>query len=763
MIGLEAFAQGHTRGSSHGPTRMLRRSIEEGPQYVPLDPRRPAPMGRARTTKPSLPVIDLRGAIRIAPNGSPMHAAFVTSALAWGLDYDHLSADEVNRQFPAFSVPEGYSAMFEHEAGVLFADRTVRALQDRATRNGASLHFDEPVVSWEASGDCGRRADGDRELSRGAARDHRRGVDHRAGRRTRAPARAAPGRQRVVHTAGHPEPFGIDRLPAFVVSDGIDGVYGIPAVDGQGVKVGGGGTPVDPDDVDRVVSDDEIARLRGFVDRFLPGASGPVSSVLTCLYTVAPDGHFVIDRHPEHDNVVIASPCSGHGFKYTTAIGPLLAELAFTGQTTLPIDSFSIARFAPLASHQLTPHTSQNRNLMTSHPIPLSVLDLVPIPSGSTARAGDRQHHRARPSELEAAGYQRYWLAEHHLNPGVAGTTPALLIALIANATRTLRVGSGAVLMGHHTPLAVVEQFGILDAVHPGRIDLGLGRSGFKRLQERTAATRPHRRSIDRAGDHATPRHHRSGRRTENGLLIPPPFSFANLIGSPRAALQISLLQQPNAETPDYAEQIDDILALIGGNYRGADGTEAHVIPGEDAQLDIWILGSSGGDSAEVAGRRGLPVRRQLPRRARARCSRPSRHTGRRSGRRRRCPDPTCRVSADIVVASTDHEARELATGYAPWVRSIRSGEGAIAFPTPDEARSIPWSDDDQALVQDRLDTQFVGSPDRVADQLGFSPTETDADELLITTITHDQRDRVRSYELLADEWAARNQLARVG
>ena len=139
VIGLEAFAQGHTRGSSHGPTRMLRRSIEEGPQYVPLIldalPRW-AELDDERRVK-DLPLLDLRGAIRIAPNGSPMHAAFVTSALAWGLDYDHLSADEVNRQFPAFSVPEGYSAMFEHEAGVLFADRTVRALQDRATRNGA--------------------------------------------------------------------------------------------------------------------------------------------------------------------------------------------------------------------------------------------------------------------------------------------------------------------------------------------------------------------------------------------------------------------------------------------------------------------------------------------------------------------------------------------------------------------------------------------------------------------------------------------------
>ncbi len=393
---------------------------------------------------------------------------------------------------------------------------------------------------------------------------------------------------------------------------------------------------------------------------------------------------------------------------------------------------------------------------MTSTAIPLSVLDLVPITSGSTARQAIANTIDLA-KRAESAGYQRYWLAEHHLNPGVAGTTPALLIALIANATRTLRVGSGAVLMGHHTPLAVVEQFGILDAVHPGRIDLGLGRSGFKRLQER--AGRPTASPTSTSSPTATAPH---GRRTENGLLIPPPYSFAKLIGSPRAALQIGLLQQPKAETPDYAEQIDDILALIGGTYRGADGTEAHVIPGEDARLDIWILGSSGGESAEVAGRRGLPFAAnyhvapssvlEAVEGYRA-AFRPSATLTR----------PHVSVSADVVVASTDREARELATGYAPWVRSIRSGEGAIKFPTPDEARSFEWSDDDQALVQDRLDTQFVGSPDRVADQLGILAAATGADELLITTITHDHRDRIRSYELLADEWAARNQLARVG
>ena len=115
---------------------------------------------------------------------------------------------------------------------------------------------------------------------------------------------------------------------------------------------------------------------------------------------------------------------------------------------------------------------------MTGREIALGVLDLVPIPSGATAR--DAIHHTIDLARrTEAAGYGRYWIAEHHLNPGVAGTSPALLISLVAGATQRIRVGSGAVQMGHHTPLSVVEQFGIVDALHPDRVDLGLGRQRF--------------------------------------------------------------------------------------------------------------------------------------------------------------------------------------------------------------------------------------------------------------------------------------------
>jgi alkanesulfonate monooxygenase SsuD/methylene tetrahydromethanopterin reductase-like flavin-dependent oxidoreductase (luciferase family) len=117
---------------------------------------------------------------------------------------------------------------------------------------------------------------------------------------------------------------------------------------------------------------------------------------------------------------------------------------------------------------------------------------------------------------------------------------------------------------------------------------------------------------------------------------------------------------------------------------------------------------------------------------------------------------PYVSVSADVVVADTEEKARELATGYGLWVRSIRTAEGAIQFPTPAEARRHAWSDSDRELVADRIDTQFTGTPGQVADQMEQLRDATEADELIITTITHDHVDRVRSYQLLAEEWARR-------
>ncbi|MFE2603229.1 LLM class flavin-dependent oxidoreductase, partial [Streptomyces mirabilis] len=243
--------------------------------------------------------------------------------------------------------------------------------------------------------------------------------------------------------------------------------------------------------------------------------------------------------------------------------------------------------------------------------------------------------------------------------------------------------------------------------------------------------------------------------RAPNGLRIPPRFSFEYLLGSPRVALQRTLLQQPHARSQDYGEQIDDILALLAGTYRSAEGVEAHVVPGEGADVQVWILGSSGGESATVAGRNGLRFAANYH-------VSPATVLEAAEGYRAAfqpsdvLDKPYVSVSADVVVAEDDKTARELATGYGLWVRSIRTAEGAIEFPTPKEARAHVWSDPDRALVADRVETRFVGSPGHVADQLEQLQEATGADELLITTITHGHADRVRSYELLAEEWRRR-------
>ena len=369
---------------------------------------------------------------------------------------------------------------------------------------------------------------------------------------------------------------------------------------------------------------------------------------------------------------------------------------------------------------------------------PLGVLDLVPISSGSTATQALRN-----PIDLaqraEALGYARYWFAEHHLNPGVAGTSPAVLLALAAAETSTIRLGSGAVQMGHRTALATVEEFGLLDARYPGRFDLGLGRSGGK---PREPAPAP-----------PTPRALTNGH-TPNGLLIPARFDPTPLLRSPRMALHKALLQLPGAQSQDYTEQVDDILALIADTY-SADGQEARVVPGGGADLQVWILGSSGGESAAVAGRRGLrfaanyhvaPATILEATDGYRAAFRPSAELDR----------PYVAVSADVVVAEDEATARDLAAGYGPWVRSIRTAEGAIPFPTPDEARAHCWTDADRELVADRVETQFVGTAAQVADQLERLRDATEADELIVTTITLDHPDRVRSYQLLAEEWAQR-------
>ncbi len=393
--------------------------------------------------------------------------------------------------------------------------------------------------------------------------------------------------------------------------------------------------------------------------------------------------------------------------------------------------------------------------------VPLGVLDLVPITSGRDGASAVRNTiDLARTAER--LGYVRYWLAEHHLNPGVAGTSPAVLIAMLAGETSTIRLGSGGVQSGHRTALSIVEEFGLLDALHPGRIDLGIGRSGGREFLTRMLAAAATRSAGGRPADGRPSgvrppagRAADEARWTPNGVLIPARPSLSGLARSPRLALTADLLQQPNAETPEYGALLADVVALLRGEYRSADGLDPHPVPGTGAGVDVWVLGSSAGESAAAAGALGLRFA------ANYHVSPSTILDAVDAYRDAFVPSvvlerPYVTVSADVVVGRDDAHASELATGFSLWVHSIRSGQGAIPFPSPAEARRHRWTDEERALIKDRVDTQFVGSPASVADRLERLADATGADELVITTITHDHADRVESYRLLAEEWCRR-------
>jgi alkanesulfonate monooxygenase SsuD/methylene tetrahydromethanopterin reductase-like flavin-dependent oxidoreductase (luciferase family) len=377
-----------------------------------------------------------------------------------------------------------------------------------------------------------------------------------------------------------------------------------------------------------------------------------------------------------------------------------------------------------------------------TNPVPLSILDLSPLVAGGTA--GDALRRTLDLSvRAEQLGYARYWVAEHHFTTGVASSQPALLLGQIAARTSRIRLGSGAVQTGHQTALSIVEQFGMLDALYPGRFDLGLGRSG----QRRKEALKELGASGPAAAKPEPPRE-----RVVDGLLIPAPFSFAPILASKRSALFASLLQQPGAESADFADALDEIEALLAGPITDGDGNEARAVPGQGADLSIWILGSSGGQSAQVAGERGLPFAANYhvaPAKvleavdAYREAFKPSATLA----------EPKVMVSADVLVAADERTARTLAEPFALWVRSIRTGAGAMPFPSPAQAAAYEWSETDRALVADRVATQFVGTPRTVSERLRTLQRVTGADELLVTTMTFDHTDRVRSFELLAAEW----------
>lgn len=379
--------------------------------------------------------------------------------------------------------------------------------------------------------------------------------------------------------------------------------------------------------------------------------------------------------------------------------------------------------------------------------VPLSILDLAPVSAGATGAQTIRDSV-ALAERADELGYTRYWFAEHHLSAGVASASPAVLAAIVAGRTQHLRVGTGAVLLSTTSPLVAAEQLATVAALHPGRVDLGVGR----------AFTPPPKKAAqpDAAEGTAPPtpvRKPAAPARDVDGLHVPsaPPIDLTD------SALRERLLGQQrvvsaNRQPAPFRDELEVVLGLQAGTYTDADGMPHVSAPVEGTDAALWVLASSGGESAEVAGALGLPLV------ANYHVSPATILETVASYRSAFVPGvldaPYVVVSADVLVAETEAQAELAGAPFAEWVLSIRTGlAGAIAYPRPEDALTREWTDAERALVLDRTTTRFVGSPEQVVERLEALQRVTGADEILTTTIAFDPADRVRSAELLAEAW----------
>jgi luciferase family oxidoreductase group 1 len=328
--------------------------------------------------------------------------------------------------------------------------------------------------------------------------------------------------------------------------------------------------------------------------------------------------------------------------------------------------------------------------------IPLSVLDLVPVRRGSSPSEALAET-MALARHVEALGYRRYWFAEHHGMGGIASSAPALLIGQVAAATSTLRVGSGGVMLPNHPPLVIAEQFGTLEALFPGRIDLGIGRApGTDAMTARAL------------------------RRTAGPL-----------------------------SADDFPEQLADLFGFFRDSFPSDHPyRHIHAVPSPGREPPVWLLGSSG-YSAQLAGALGLPFAfahhfsqaSTLPALALYRENfRPSASLSK----------PEAMIAATVIVADTDAEARRLALPNALAFLRLRQGQTG-PYPTVEDAEAYPWTPGERAFAEDWLAANVVGGPASVRAQLDRLLAATRADELMVLCTAPDPAARRRSYTLLRE------------
>lgn len=347
-LGLEQFDILHDQGSSHGTNRIIRLAYSEHPSYVPLL-RRAYELWREIEHLVGERLLIITGGIDAGPEGSSTVKGSLLSCDLHHLPHETMTAAELHGRFPGYRLADGMIAVYQPDGGFVLSERAIVAHVMAAQTLGADVRAREPVLSWDAD------HSGVRVRTPRATYDADRLVITAgpwAAKLVPVLARAAVPERQVLLWAQplRPEYFRLGAFPVFNMETPEGRFYGFPVYGVPGFKIGKYHhrcEETDPDGVDRKIHPEDEAVLREGIRRYFPDADGPTMAMKTCLFTNSPDEHFILDRHPEFRNVCLAAGFSGHGFKFCSVVGEIMADLATEGKSKLDLSLFDITRFYP--------------------------------------------------------------------------------------------------------------------------------------------------------------------------------------------------------------------------------------------------------------------------------------------------------------------------------------------------------------------------------------------------------------------------------
>ncbi|HZH61792.1 MAG TPA: N-methyl-L-tryptophan oxidase [Metabacillus sp.] len=351
VLGLEQFGPAHDLGSSHGGSRIIRQSYFEDPAYVPLL-LRAYELWDEIERESGEEILTITGGLMFGSQNSLTVSGSIKSAIQWNLAYEILDAESIRRRFPVFNPTPNTIGLYEELAGFVRPEKSVYTHLLQAEKYGADLKFFESVRSWEAN----PSGEGVRVVTSSGT--------YEAGKIVISAGAWAPNLlkdlgvslqvERHIQMFFEPkngiEPFRVGNHPIYIweADDGVQ-LYGFPStgIGAEGAKIAffRKGKSCMPETIDRNVYDEEVEMIREYIAQGLPQLNGRFLQGKTCMYTNTPDEHFVISEHPEHPQVAIAAGFSGHGFKFASVVGEILADLVIDGNTNHPIELFSPKRF----------------------------------------------------------------------------------------------------------------------------------------------------------------------------------------------------------------------------------------------------------------------------------------------------------------------------------------------------------------------------------------------------------------------------------